>query len=233
MANDPRKLGHQIAASLIKRVWKKPRPFWHDIFHHWTEHVREYMDLWEIVEVLHTSSTSYTIPDKDAFVLVDTIPLAGPYNVFLPSSPFEGQYIVVKDEGGAAAVGNEIIVNRNGRLIDGASTNDSIDAGYGNQVYLYSGTQWLRLAEGVGGGGGGGGGTGTAPTVEVFDITGSGDKTHTVAGTPAGGGIRVALNGVGLREGGSYDYTVSGDTVTITANQGVQAGDWLEVVYYT
>jgi hypothetical protein len=228
MANDPRKLGHQIAASLVAHVWKKPREMWHDVFHHWTEHIREFMDLWEVVKVLHTSATSYAVPDEDAFLLVTTASGAGPYTVTLPSAPFEGQYVVVKDAGGFANIGNEINVDRNGQTINGGALNVVIDAAYGNQTLLYSGTGWLTL-DGAGSGFGFPSAGGAIPLLEWFDVTGPGDTTHVVSQTPVGT-VRLFLNGQALRDGGGYDYTVAGDTITVLHE--LVTDDWLLAVYY-
>ena len=227
MALDSRIIGEKVAAAIRNR-FKKARPFWTEIFDQLFEHIRIYMDLVEVINLFKTSSTSYTIPDEDAFVMVETIPLGGPYNIFLPNNPFEGQYVVIKDAGGAADVGNEIIINRNGELIDNASVNDVIDTGYGNATYVYEGTSWMRLQEGAGGGGGGG--SGTAPTIEYFDVTSSSDTVHDLAATPSGA-VRVYLNGQLCREGGTDDFTVVGDDINMVRD--VRAGDVIAVVYYT
>jgi len=68
---------------------------------------------------------------------------SGGATVFLPGTPASGQVIQVKDKNGNAGPGapNRIIINGNGKNIDGNST-INMTIVYGSFTLLYNGTQW-------------------------------------------------------------------------------------------
>lgn len=224
MATDPRLLGHRIAASLLKHVWQNPRHLWHDVFRHWTEHIREHMDLWEVVRPVHSSAQFYAVPNEDVFLFVDSTASGNGYTVQLPASPVEGQTVVVIDSGRDVGAGNVITVEGAGNRVNGSSSYDIDDAG-GSLLLVFDGTEWHSVG---GGGGGGGGGVGTTHVQEDFDIVSDSDDEHTLADTPIQPAL-VYLNGQLLREGAGYSISLN----TITLHIDVEADDWLSVVYYT
>ncbi len=66
-------------------------------------------------------STTINSPDGDYMIVVDNSGGGGISTVNLPASPTDGQNVVVKDSGGNAATWN-IVINGNGKNIDGSGT---------------------------------------------------------------------------------------------------------------
>lgn len=83
-------------------------------------------------------TTDYTVLNTDCTIAVGAI--VTPITVTLPSAPYLGQTLYIKDVTGVAASQN-ITVSGNGSTIDGASSN-VIGTNFGKLVLMYTGTQW-------------------------------------------------------------------------------------------
>jgi hypothetical protein len=80
-----------------------------------------------------------------------------------------------------------------------------------------------------------GGGTAAVQSTyaDEFTIVTAANQTITLGHTPAAGKLfAVYKNGVRLRPGATFDYTLSGMTITVIAAQGFNIGDSIEVEYY-
>lgn len=90
-----------------------------------------------------TSTTPYTVLANDQIIGVN---VAGVANILLPSAPFNGRIIVVKDESNAAGTNNITVSAGAGDTIEGASTKViSTNSGYLRIYYNATATKWFAI----------------------------------------------------------------------------------------
>ena len=91
-----------------------------------------------------SAATATLDADSPYLILVD---YAGAVTIDLPATPFDGQAVKIKDASGNAVV-NNITINRNGKEIDGAASNATIntDGGALELVYDAALNGWFVLS---------------------------------------------------------------------------------------
>ena len=88
-------------------------------------------------------TANYTVTTSD--VIIPTNSAGGGFTVTLPASPGSNQVVIVKDATGSATGANSITIARNGKTIDGAAADSTINVAFGAKLFWYDGTGWLIL----------------------------------------------------------------------------------------
>lgn len=76
------------------------------------------------------------------------------------------------------------------------------------------------------------GGSGGSKVIETFDITTYGTQSITLSNNIETNSEEVLWNGVELTKGSSYDYTISGDTITFVSGIDLLPDDHITVRYF-
>ena len=142
---------------------------------------------------------------------------AGSFTVFLPATPAANTQIFIADDGNWAT--NNLIVNPNGRTVQGQSGNVVMDVAGANVQFLYDGTTWKVYGQF-------GANTGNNYVVDSFTSTGS--SSYTLSTSPG------SVNNTDVYVGGVYqlkgvDYSVVGNVLTWIGTVPV-AGVLIEIV---
>jgi hypothetical protein len=166
MALDASTLARAIVDSFTGRRFRRAFPVWKEIIEEYIEHFQAELELvnydkaWDNFDKddlnLHTftvlttrtsSQTSYTVGNtSDEIVFQDTGGGIGvDFTITLPSSPFPGQSVIIKDTSGNALVRN-IDVQGNGNNIDGAGS-ASIIVNHGVLQLRFASSNWYILHE--------------------------------------------------------------------------------------
>ncbi len=91
----------------------------------------------------HTNGAAYLTNNDTVAGIVNSLG-AVTGTVYLPASPRAGQFHVIKDEGGNAAVSNILITGSNGALIDG-SQSYILSSSMGKVCVYWRATSWFVM----------------------------------------------------------------------------------------
>lgn len=142
MTTNHKDLGKKIAGTIHSGIETAER-FWTIISEEILDHLRKYLDLAEVVDVVHMDKDSHDADDIDAMIMVYTEDASGSKTVTLPDDPTSGRLIAVKDAGGHAERQN-IEVQAGSHTIDGESV-DVIDYNHGASSYTFHDGAWRKL----------------------------------------------------------------------------------------
>lgn len=185
-----------------------------------------------VVEVVDSPTT---ISPGQNIILVDTS--QGDVTVDLPALSAIGtgnEYIVKKITPDANSVHLEAHDNDS---LENDSVAFSMDDPFGSITLRSSDSGWWFTAQYPSGEGGGtGGGTGGDGEGILFNdeyvvISDPSVKNFTLTEDPHANSEGVYWNGMHLSEGGDYDYTISGQTVTLNASLPLTVGDTVAFQY--
>ena len=143
MTMDARTLGGKIARKVHKGL-KSAEQFWFVVAEEVVRHLRERLDLAEIVNTANVTASTYTVGADDEVVLVYTVNSAGSRTVSLPSGTRNGHVICVKDAGGFASRQN-ITVHAGNAGIDGAAS-VVLNTDWASVCFTFEGGSWFSFA---------------------------------------------------------------------------------------